>query len=454
MLTALFALAIVWGLYGLIRYRKAGAIAATFLLFSLITRTVSLVYLDLADPVYSEQLNRIVGGDSSMPLFATSILLLMATLAYVFRPEALARIRVPRRSTEREGEVATRVLFTVTATFVVALYSDMLGRGVIPLLVGMDRLEYNATIAGPMHRWLATNGFLLAGSLGAGFCILRLQGRDFCFRFLMLYLLVLIYFALTGNRYSAFYSFTSFFVLPLASVPAMALVGMLPPHPVRSPWRRFVLSRTAIAMALGVFAIAILSMLLHSVVNVRGYDNPVEQFIQRSLIQPVELWWTTWDDLDSYNRSSFNYAWQALFTNPIDPTRNTSMQMLMMKNLGYDRTSELLNMGQQYTGGYPEVLFELFGPWLALPAALLLNIPTAILLRICVVAVCEQRLMTAFMALYVFFGFSLLYIGGMLNFLVVWTFWAKVAILFVAYIVERRNYKIGKRPHFQAGAIN
>ena len=130
------------------------------------------------------------------------------------------------------------------------------------------------------------------------------------------------------------------------------------------------------------------------------------------------------------------------------------MQMLMMKNLGYDRTSELLNMGQQYTGGYPEVLFELFGPWLALPAALLLNIPTAILLRICVVAVCEQRLMTAFMALYVFFGFSLLYIGGMLNFLVVWTFWAKVAILFVAYIVERRNYKIGKRPHFQAGAIN
>ena len=139
-------------------------------------------------------------------------------------------------------------------------------------------------------------------------------------------------------------------------------------------------------------------------------------------------------------------VWVDLFIYPIDPTRNTSMQMLMLRNLGYDRAKELLDMGQQYTGGYPEVLFELLGPWLALPVALGFRVVTAILLRMCVLAVCECRLLTAFMAMYVFFGFSLLFIGGMLNFLLVWTFWVKIAVLGFVYIVEHHFYAFGRRP--------
>lgn len=75
------------------------------------------------------------------------------------------------------------------------------------------------------------------------------------------------------------------------------------------------------------------------------------------------------------------------------------MQLLMMKNLALDRAAELLDMGQQYTGGFPEVLFELLGPWFA--------------------------------------RFSLLLVSGILNFLVAWTFWLKCSMLAVAYIVER-----------------
>ncbi|MEI8265173.1 MAG: DUF6418 domain-containing protein [Betaproteobacteria bacterium] len=446
MLTLLFALAVLWGLRGLIVHRTAAAIAATFLLFSLFTRTVSLVYVDLAGPVYAEQLDTMVGGGASMPLFAMSILLLMAALAHAFRPSVLVRVRIPERRSGQRIDVAGRVLFTITAGFVVALYGDMLRRGVVPLLSGMDRLEYNASIAGPLHGWLAEMGFLLAGTLGAAFCMLRLQGRDFDFRFLALYLMVLAYFALTGNRFSAFYSFTSFFVLPLAAVPAMAAAGLLPEPPARSLWRRFVCSKTGLLVAVGTAAVSIVGLLLHSVITVRGYDAPFEQLAQRTLIQPVELWWTTWNDLDRYGKGAFDEAWAGLFTNPIDPTRNTSIQMLMLKHLGDERAQQLLDMGQQYTGGYPEVLFELLGPWLALPAALAFSVPTAILLRVCVLAVCERRLLTAFMAMYVFFGFSLLFIGGMLNFLVVWTFWAKIAVLCAVYVVERRQHSIRTRP--------
>jgi hypothetical protein len=191
--------------------------------------------------------------------------------------------------------------------------------------------------------------------------------------------------------------------------------------------------------------LSILSLLLNSVVNVRAYDDPAEQLTQRILIQPVELWWTTWNDLGAFSSSKTGEVWQDLFINPIDPTRNSSIQMLMLRNLGYDRTQELVGMGQQYTGGYPEVLFELLGPWLALPVAFVFSVLTAVLLRICVLAVCERRLLTAFMAMYVYFGFSLLFIGGMLNFLLPWTFWVKVSVLCLVYVVERHIHAVGQR---------
>jgi hypothetical protein len=444
LITILFALAVLSGLSWLIARRTAAALAATFLLFTLTTRTISLVYVDLAGPVYSEQLDRMVGGAPSMPLFASSILILIAALAHAFRPAVLARVNLPKRSKRQGIDLAGNVLFVITAAFVASLYGDMLARGIVPLLYGMDRLEYNATIAGPLHGWLAEMGFLLAGMLGVGFCMPRMQGRDFGFRFLVLYLLVFAYFALTGNRFSAFYSFTSFFILPLAAVPAMAVVGLLPPAPVRPRWSRFVCSKITLLFAIGVGALGVVSLLLHSVINVRGYDDPVELLIQRTLIQPVELWWVTWADLNKYSGSSFEEAWIDLFTQPIDPTRNTSIQMLMLRSLGYERTKELLDMGQQYTGGYPEVLFELLGPWLGLPVALGFSVPTAMLLRMIVLAVCERRILTALMAMYVLFGFSLLFVGGMLNFLAAWTYWVKVTVLFVVYVVERNIHASGQ----------
>ncbi len=437
MLTILFALAVLWGLIGLIRRRPAAALAGFFLLFSLVSRTGGLVYVDLAGPVYSEQLGSFIGGGASMPLFATSVLILLGSLAFAFRPSVLIRVQVPRLRSGRGGEPAMHLLFAVAACFIIALYGDMFSRGVVPLFVGMDRLEYNAQIAGPLHTWLAEMGFLLAGPLGAGFCLPRLRGGDFKFRFLVLYFLILVYFALTGNRFSAFYSFTSFFVLPIAAIPAMSSVDMLPAPPERSGWRRFALSKTALMMVISAGALVIAALLLNSVINVRGYDDPLQALTQRTLVQPVELWWTTWNDLGRYSSDSFGDTWNGLFINPIDPTRNTSIQVLMLKNLGGERSQELLGMGQQYAGGYPEILFELLGVWLALPAVLMFSLSTATLLRMCVIAVCERRFMTAFMSLYVVFGFSLLFIGGMLNFLVAWTFWVKCGLLAVAALFER-----------------
>jgi hypothetical protein len=176
--------------------------------------------------------------------------------------------------------------------------------------------------------------------------------------------------------------------------------------------------------------------LYNSIVNVRGYDDPVEAFVQRSLVQPAELWWLTWDSTVRSGSIEGSLAWSLMFDEPIDATRNTGIQFLMVKALGVERTSDLLFIGEQFAGGYPEVIFELFGPLLSWPILVLYGCVTAMLLRINVWAVATQRLLTAIFSLWVFFGFSLLYIGGMLNFIIAWTFWVKIAGLCAALILE------------------
>ena len=436
--TLLGAVIVLAVLLWLVRRRRAAAVAGFFVLFSLITRTLALVYVDLAGPIYAIELENEIGGAQSMPFFAAAVLAFLVPLAWLFRPTALAKLLPTVRDAATPRENIRHMAFMALAAFVLALYGDMATRGPIPLVAGMDRLEYTSTIAGPLHAILMEQGFLLAGLIGVMMVVPRLAGRDFDFRFLGLYLSVMVYFVLTGNRFSAFYSFTSFFIIAFAALPAMAAVGRLaPPKGRRSPLVALLCSRFAIFASLVALAFGLSALLVHSLVTVRGYDDPLAQFTQRTLVQPVQLWWTTWRDLQE-RATDPSLAWDAAFVNPIDPTRNTSIQVLMIKNLGEARAAELLDNGQQYAGGYPEILFELLGPFLALSASLAFGVATAWLLRLIVVSTAHGRVATAFMAIYVCFGFSLLYIGGMLNFLLVWTFWAKCGLLAVAAVLERR----------------
>jgi hypothetical protein len=426
---------VIW----LIRERKAAAIAATFLLFSLVTRTLALVYVDLGDPIYAIELNEEVGGDSSMPLFAASVLMFLLPLAWLFRPTVIGKLLPVEGFTIQARPDVNHVAFAGLAIFLFALYGDMIVRGPIPLLDGIDRLEYTSVMAGPLHSVIMEMGFLFAGLLGVLMVIPRIAGREFDFRFLALFIGVMAYFALTGNRFSAFFAFTSFFMIPTAAVATLSGCGRLqPPSGGRGVLVTFLCSRMALVMAGILMGFALMALLLNSYVTVRGYDDPLEQIAQRTLVQPVQLWWTTWHDLQDRG-SDVALLWDAAFGNPLDASRNTSIQALMVKNLGYERATELLDAGQQYAGGYPEILFELFGPFAALPIALAFGLATAWLLRLTVVATSHGHLMTATLSIYVFYGFSLLYIGGMLNFLLVWTFWVKCGCLAIAMLIERNG---------------
>ncbi len=452
MATLVFAL-LVLGLFGwMLKARRTAAIAAVFLLFSLITRTAALIYVDLGGPMYSDQLEFFVGGGSSMPLFASSVLVFLVPLAFLFRPAAMRKgLQVARPKRLYNPVVVSGLLLNGIVLFLAATYADMLMRGPVPLLVGMDRLEYNNNIAGPLHDVLNDHGFAIAFLLGLSFVMPRLAGGDFRPKAFAVYLLVLVYHALTGNRFSAFYAFTSFFVIPLAAVASRSASGRLAPAPAqRSGLIAFLVSPSARVLVLMVGAAGLIGLLINSVVNVRAYDDPANLFFQRIVVQPVELWWATFAELDTQPPNSLEAAWNALFVDPIDPTRNTSVRLLMINSLGFDRALELAEFGTQFAGGYPEIFFELLGTWFALPAALVFGIVTAWLLRIVVRATSLGRLGSATCGVYVFYGFTLLYIGGMLNFLLVWTYWVKCAALLIFMLLERRQAVLVQRPTAKA----
>jgi hypothetical protein len=126
-----------------------------------------------------------------------------------------------------------------------------------------------------------------------------------------------------------------------------------------------------------------------------------------------------------------------LFVEPFDAERNTTIQFLMINAIGPVRSHEILVQGSQYTGGFPEVLFELFGPvatWLVL---LIAGLVTGLLLLLVLRAVIEGHFLTAFLGMFVLFGPLLLAVAGMMNFVFPWTYWAKIAALLGAVALER-----------------
>ena len=441
MISLLSALLGLWLIALMFRRNRAAFVAGFFILFSLTYRIIDILYLDLFGPTYAVELGRYVGGHTATPMFVLSCLAFLLPLWIAFRPAAMARKLGGQIPNLAYFAVIRRWAFPVCAAFIAVVYLDMLRKGTIPLLVGMDRLEYNLQ-SGIFHRPLYSLSFLLAITLGTFTVLPRLQGGRFDLRFAMLFLAVLLYWILTGNRFSIFYRDVSFFMLPFGTALAMEASGKLPRIARRDAWSALFSSRVVIPVAVMVTAVTLTGLLINSFYEVRQYSDPLFQMSQRGLVQPVQLWDVTWatQDYDRVRLFEPDVA-RFLFVDPLDPSSNTSIQYLMVRELGYFRTSRLLFYGTQYAGGYPEILFELFGPWGAVPALFLIGLVTALLLRMSTIALSRGHLLTSLLAVYVYFGFSLTYIGGMLNFIAQPSFAVKVLLLIAAAFFETATLK-------------
>jgi hypothetical protein len=440
MLSILFSILYFWFLWWAYRRYPWIIVASFFLLFGFTFRTVGAVYIDIFGPVFASELDYDIGPGSSTPLFVITVLLVIGMIvAFQARP-GIAAENVGKTPFGIQPSRMASLAFAGTAAWVAACYIEMIAIGPIPFFVGMDRIEYQDNFAGQFYETGYSLAFLFSLVTGYFFATRRIYEGRYDYRFFYVMSAQVFFFFLTGNRFSIFFTIASFFVIPISAISLMkSKSGLLPPDANTSALHKFITNRFGRIIAAGLAATVFAAILINNTFNVRytgDSDEAQSKLLERILVQPVELYVVTWSRIASGELADTSLAWDLIFGNPIDPTRNTGIQYLMVTTLGEERATEILDQNSQYAGGYPEVLIELFGLQLSIWPMVLAALIVAILYRQIMLSVCYCRFFTFICSGYVLFGFMLLYIGGMVNFLLAWTFWVKISAMVLMTFIE------------------
>lgn len=416
---------------------KPAFILGFFILASLSYRIVDVVYMDLVGTVFAIELNRYVRADMAAPVFVLSVMCFLIPLVTMITPNKFRRAAMTEVADRPYYFHVTNLAFLGCAFFIALLYIDMLRLGTIPILSGMDRLEYDA-IAGIFHNPAYELSFLPNITFGLFTVLPRLQRKRYDYRFALLFAALLAYWVITGNRFSVFYRDISFYIMPFAAVLAKQHFGVLRRRHAADAWSVFLSSRLWVSIGIMVVTALLVGLVYNSFFNVRGYNDPFFQIEQRVFVQPIQFWVGTWEQMGGAGTAMpSGQIFRDLFVAPIDPAKNTSIQVLMANELGYHRAAELLSYGQQYAGGYPEIMFLWLGYWFAPVMLLILGIFTVLLLRFFLRTVCRGFVITPIFIVYLYFAFTLAYIGGMLNFVLAWTFPVKIILPILVYNWEK-----------------
>ena len=429
-------------------YRPVIFFGFFFILFSLVWRTTSTMFIDLDGPVWSSQTLRYIGPGLATPLYTLAYFIALIPFFILLRPASIEGWlkEIDQRPAAPGMMTLSDATAVVSLLFLVYLFLDLARHPPIPLFAHIERFVYTAQYAGSAHRWLVRYGSFVAFWWGVMFAVGRLRDQRFDLRYPGLLFILLFYMFLTGNRFSAFYSFLGFFIVPLSAVIAAETKNERSGMPFYWVGRTFkprdvailgtIVSLTAIIASLAIY---------NNLVNVRGSENPniLSEFWERLLVQPSELGWISYERVFSFGHWQPDRVYDFLFQSPIDAGKNTTPQYLMLETIGEPRTFEHITGGFQFAGGFPEIFFELFGPICAWPFIFGSGYITAALTALIVKGIIQGRYASAFLSLYVAFGFYVMYIGGMLNFITVNSYWLKVLALAASLLLESALARAG-----------
>lgn len=407
-----------------------------FFFFAFAWRLLSVLYIDVFGPVYSEQLERELGPGLAVLPLAASQALIIAALLFSFRPRrlhALSDNSVIRNSAVLKAGAwsLADLAFCVVGLFVLALWLELLIRGHIPLFAGLERFDYARLYGGPLHQRLLEWGPMLAFQLGVLLSLPALCGKPLDRRFGALFAALMLYLFAVGHRFSSFYLYLSFLMIPMGAVllgkqwtGAISLGKLM---------RRVWLPALAFVLLVGV-------ALIYSYAVVRGSETVAIQtkLVQRILVQQGEMWWMTYERVFLRNDWNGDHAFFKLFVDPFNPNRNSTMQFLMEIGLPLERAQFIIAQGSAYTGGWPEVLFELGGPaggFCLVAISAILFSEFMFLLTRCLV---EERYVTCFFLTPIFYALSIFLVSGMVNSFIQLTLMIKIAAAVFAYVLEDR----------------
>jgi hypothetical protein len=408
-----------------------------FVLFAFAWRLVSVLYIDVFGPIFSDQLALEIGPGVSVLPIAISQGIVVIALLFSFRRQRVLQLVGPDElglaSRLPPGRFSLSDLaFLAAALFVVALWVELLVRGPIPLFAGIERFDYTRLYGGSLHHRLLEWGPMLVFQLGIFFAIPLLHDEPSDRRFGALFGALILYLFLAGHRFSSLYVYSSFFVMPIGAV----LIG----RQAKSRSLGEIASRKLLRyLAVGgvVLLVLIAGAVAYSYIVVRGEGGVLlSKLSQRILIQQGEMWWMTYDRVFQHNDWNSSHAAYKLFVDPFDPARNSTMQFLMELALPLQRAHYIIAQGSAYTGGWPEVFFELGGPIAGFALVALSAIIFSEFMFLMTRCIIQERFATCFFLTPILFALSITIVSGMVNSFVQMTFLIKVAVALVAYITE------------------
>ncbi|MEH2610388.1 DUF6418 domain-containing protein [Bradyrhizobium sp. AZCC 1693] len=421
-----------------IAIRRPGlGLISFFFLFAFAWRLVSVLYIDLSGPLISQQLGLEIGPGTSVLPIAISQGLVVIALLFSFRRQRMQSLTCasgPGLAMSIGRFSLPDLAFCAAALFVVALWAEFLARGQIPLLAGIERFDYTRLYGGFLHRRLMEWGPMLAFQLGIFFAAPLVHDKPLDWRFGALLGALILYLFLAGHRFSSFYVYASFFVMPIGAI----LIGRL----ARSSSDGNAISKRLLAyFAVGGVALAILvvTAVVYSYVVVRGEGAELlAKLSQRILVQQGEMWWMTYKRVFLEGNWNGSFAAYKLFVEPFDPSRNSTMQFLMESALPLIRAHRILGDGSAYSGGWPEVLFELGGPiggFVLVALSAIVFSEFMFLMTRCIV---QERYATCFFLTPLLYAVSVNLVSGMVNSFIQMTFLIKVVAALVVYLAEDR----------------
>jgi hypothetical protein len=432
-------------------FRPTIFVCFLFILFTFVWRTISSMYVDLAGPVFASQLEMFIGPGAMTVFQSIAYCLTILPFLWMFNLNAVgewARL-APQATSVRPKATLSDATFVVSVVFLFLLFAALIQGGVIPIFAKMERWTFNEQASGVLHHFVIERGDFLCFWWGTMFAAEKLRHSRFDYRYLGLLAVILIYMFLVGGRFSPFYRFGSFFLMPFSAVVLVHSQGI--GKNLFFGLKSLTSDRRILGTCIGLIVLTgslIAFALYWNLTKVRGFEGQAAEaaFLERILVQPSEIGWASYHRVLVDGRWDARHAFDFLFEKPIVSGRNTTPQYLMAETIGEPRTTEHIVGGFQFAGGFPEIFFELFGPYVSWIFLLGAGWLAAGVSAVMVLSIVRGHYLTTGLSFYVLFGFYVMYIGGMLNFIAVPTYWAKVCLLLAALILEERMQKAGLSP--------
>lgn len=398
-------------------------------------RIVSSFYIELHDRLYSREIFDYITLHHGSTIILISYYFLLFSIIYiVFSGRELNRLSILKTKYLKKdisfcGFPLYYYIYIFLLCLVLILLIDIIRFGHrIPLLSGVERYDFQHTLLMSFFLKYQSLIFIFLGvSYYYAHTNLRVRLKKKIIYTLFLYMLYLL---LLGNKFSAFFINFSFFILPIALIF------------LDYKWNKKLLNSLIKYITISSSILFFFVYVKFSyIVNERGKSiiEAKDDVIERIFVQQNELFSHAFHRLFILKHYNFEEAIYNIFINKSHlPGTNTSLHYIMYQELPYNN---YMNVHQQYTGAFPQIIIEMFGVYGSYVILSIVYLIMSFLLIIFYKAILKKHYMTLVFAAFVVQPFIIFTLSGKMIFLVQYKYYLKVLLLIISILFEGNLYK-------------